>query len=177
MAIDLVDLVKGYLTPDVIQMAATHVGESSDATQKALGGIVPTLIGALSNTASTNDGAQQLVRLLDTGKYDGSVLNNVTSLFGSGAATQSALTGRGILDSLVGARTGGVSDLISRFAGVRPDSATSLLALAAPLVLHVLGKQRSSVGPGSGALASLLSGQLSPPGRTRDSTNRSRRFF
>ena len=28
MQIDLVDLVKGYLTPDVIQQVATHVGES-----------------------------------------------------------------------------------------------------------------------------------------------------
>ncbi len=42
MAIDLVDLVKGYLTPDGIQKAASHVGESNGATQKALAGIVPT---------------------------------------------------------------------------------------------------------------------------------------
>jgi hypothetical protein len=73
MQIDLVDLVKGYLTPDVIQQVATHVGESPVATQKALTGIVPTLVGALTNTASTNQGAQQLVRMLDDGRYDGSV--------------------------------------------------------------------------------------------------------
>jgi hypothetical protein len=84
MAIDLVELVKGYLTPDVIQRAATQVGESSRATQKALAGIVPTLVGALTQTASTTDGAQQLVRMLDAGKYDGSGLRSVTSLFGGG---------------------------------------------------------------------------------------------
>jgi hypothetical protein len=56
MAIDLIDLVKGYLTPDVIQKAADNVGESTSATQKSLAGIVPTLVGALANTASTNDG-------------------------------------------------------------------------------------------------------------------------
>ena len=162
MAIDLVDLVKGYLTPDVIQQAATHVGESSGATQKALVGIVPTLIGALTNTASTNAGAQQLVRMLDAGKYDGSVLNSVTSLFGGGMTTQSALSaGKGILDSLFGAKIGSVGDLIARFAGVRPDSASSLLALATPLVLHVLGKQRASIAPGAASLASLLGEQKS----------------
>lgn len=162
MAIDLVDLVKGYLTPDVIRNAAGYVGESSGSTQKALAGIVPTLVGALANTASTKDGAQELVRMLDAGKFDGSALGNVADLFGGGGATQSALSsGKSILDSLLGARMGDVGDLISRFAGVRAGSASSLLALATPLVLHVLGRQRASVGWGATSVASLLGEQKS----------------
>jgi len=160
MAIDLIDLVKGYLTPDVIQKAAGNVGESTSATQKSLAGIVPILVGALANTASTNDGAQQLTRMLDTGKYDGSMLGNVGSLFGGGTTTQTAMnTGQGILDRLLGGKIGGVSDLLARFAGVRSESAASLLALVAPIVLHVLGKQRAAVGTSPGALAGLLGEQ------------------
>jgi hypothetical protein len=34
MAVDLVDLVKRYITPDLIQKAAGYVGETSGATQK-----------------------------------------------------------------------------------------------------------------------------------------------
>ena len=56
MATDLVELVKGYLTPDVIQRASGQVGESSGATQKALAGIVPTLLAGLTNMGSTPDG-------------------------------------------------------------------------------------------------------------------------
>jgi OOP family OmpA-OmpF porin len=162
MAIDLVDMVKGYLTPDVIEKAATYVGESSGATQKALAGSVPALVGALANTASTNEGAQQLVSMLDGGKYDGGLLNNVTSLFGGGMATQSAVsTGKDILESLFGAKLGGVADLVARFAGIRTGSAASILALAAPLVMHVLGKQRAAAGPGAAPMASLLREQKS----------------
>src|SRR5262245_45815448 len=162
MAIDLVDVVKGYLTAEVIQQAATHVGESSGATQKALAGIVPAIIGALTNMASTHDGALQLVRLLDAGTYDGSALNSVTSFDGGAATTQDAASaGKGILDSLFGARIGSVADLIARFADVRTDSAASLLALAAPLVLHVLGRERASIGPDVSSLASLLGEQRS----------------
>jgi OOP family OmpA-OmpF porin len=162
MAIDLVDMVKGYLTPDVIEKAATYVGESSGATQKALAGSVPALVGALANTASTSEGAQQLVSMLDGGKYDGGLLNNVTSLFGGGMATQSAVsTGKGILEPLFGAKVGSVADLVARFAGIRTGSATSLLALVAPLVMHVLGKQRASAGPGTAPVASLLREQNS----------------
>jgi outer membrane protein OmpA-like peptidoglycan-associated protein len=162
MAVDLIDLVKGHLTPDVIQNAATYVGESSGTTQKALVGIVPTLIGALMNKASTSEGAQQLVGLLDAGKYDGSALTSVSRLFGGGVVTQSTLNaGKGLLDSLFGAKMGDVSSLLARFSGARPESATSLLALAAPLVMHVLGQQRSSIGTGTASLASLLGAQRS----------------
>ena len=162
MAMDLVELVKGYLTPDVIQRAAGQVGESSGATQKALAGIVPTLLAGLTNMGSTPDGAQQLARMLDAGKYDGSGLRNVTSMFGGGVATQGALgAGKGILESLFGAKVGGVIDSIARMAGVRADSAGSLLALLAPLVMHVLGQQRATIGPSAASLASLLGEQRS----------------
>jgi OmpA-OmpF porin, OOP family len=162
MGIDLVDLVKGYLTPDVVRRTAALVGESSGATEKAFGGIVPALIGALTNAASTNDGARQLLRMLEAGKYDGRALNNLTRLFAGGAATQDVLSaGKGIVDSLFGAKLAGVSDLIARFAGVRAGSASSLLTLAAPLVLHVLGRQRASIGVGASSLASLLGDQRS----------------
>ena len=105
MAIDLVDIAKGYLTPDVLEKASGYVGESSGATQKALGVIVPTIVSALMNMASTNGGAQQLARTLDSGKYNGSVLNSVTTLFAGGLATQNGLmTGQGVLESLFGSR-------------------------------------------------------------------------
>ena len=160
MAIDLVEQVKGYLTSDVVQRAANDLGESSGATQKALAGIVPTLIGGLANTASTSEGAQQVARMLDVGKFDGSGLGNVAALFGGGTATDSARSaGKGILDTLFGGKLGSVIDHIARVAGIRTDSASSLLALAAPLVMQVLGKQRGAFGLSAGSLASLLGEQ------------------
>ena len=76
MAINLLDLVKGYLTPDVVEKAASFVGESPSATQSALSGGVPAIIGALSEMASTRAGADQIGRMLDAGKFDGSALTN-----------------------------------------------------------------------------------------------------
>jgi len=122
---------KGYLTPDVVQKAATFVGESESATQKAMNGIVPTLIAALANQASTTGGAEKLSQLLDAGNYDGGALNNPASLFGGGETTQKAIAeGKNILSSLFGGKIEGLVDQITRFAGVRPGSASSLLALA-----------------------------------------------
>jgi hypothetical protein len=99
MAVNLVELVKGYLTPDILQKAGSFVGESESATQKAMNGIVPTLIAAFANQASTTSGAEKLSRMLDTGKYDGSALNNLGSLFSGGETTRKIVTeGKDILE-------------------------------------------------------------------------------
>jgi OmpA-OmpF porin, OOP family len=162
MAVNLVELAKGYLKPDIVQKAASFVGESESATQKAMNGIVPTLIAALANQASTTGGAEKLSQILDAGNYDGGALNNLASLFGGGETTQKAIAeGKNILSSLFGGKTEGLVDQIARWAGVRTGSASSLLALAVPLIMNLLGRQRASIGRSPAALASLLGEQKS----------------
>jgi len=162
MAVNLVELAKEYLIPDVLQKAASFVGESQPATQKAMSGIFPTLIAALANQASTTDGAEKLSRTLDAGNYDGVALNSLGGLFAGGDTTQKAITeGKNILSSLFGSKSEGLADQIGRFASVRLGSASSLLALAVPFILNLLGRQRATIGRGPAALASLLSEQKS----------------
>ena len=162
MATNLTDLVMGYITPDAVNKAASYVGESGPATQKALASIVPTILAALMNLGSTGGGVQQIAGMLDSGRYDGSALANLGNLFGGGAPTQDALAaGRGMMDSLFGSKLSGATDLIARSAGVRTASATSLMALAGPIILHVLARQRAAAGGGVAALTSLLGEQRS----------------
>ena len=162
MAVNLVELVKGYLTPDILQKAGSFVGESESATQKAMNGIIPTLIAALANQASTTSGAEKLSQILDAGRYDGSALNNLGSLFSGGETTQKAITqGKDILSLLLGNKTEGLVDQIARFTGIRTGSASSLMALAVPLIMNVLGRQRSTIGQSPSALAALLGEQKS----------------
>ena len=161
MPTNLVELVKSYLTPAAVDRAAAYVGESGPATQKAVDSIVPTLVGALSSLGSTGGiGVQQIAQMLDKGRYDGGALANLGSLFSGGAPTQDAISaGTGILESLFGDKLSGVTDLIARSAGIRATSAASLMAMIAPLVMHVLGKQRAAAGGGVAALSSLLAEQ------------------
>jgi OOP family OmpA-OmpF porin len=162
MAVNLVDQIRSYLTPDLMQKASAYVGESEGVVQKGFAAIVPTLVAALANQASSPGGAQQIAQILDAGKYDGSILSNLGSLFGGGVATQNAVgAGKSLLETLFGSKLGGVTDLIARYAGLRTGSASSLLALAMPLILHVLGKQRAVVGSSPSALGALLGAQRS----------------
>src|SRR6516225_7421974 len=161
MATNLGDLVRGYLTPDVLERAASFAGASPAGTEKALAAAVPAVIGALAEMASTRTGAEQIGRMLDTGKFDGSTLSNPAGFFAGSSATPSiADAGKGVVDSVFGGKASGVSDLIARSAGIGSGSASTLLGLAAGLVMNVLGRQRSSMGLDASGLLTLLTSQV-----------------
>jgi len=162
MATNLIELIKGYLTPDLVDKTAGYIGESSPDTAKALTAIVPTTVAALSKLASTTSGAQQLSQMLDSGKYDGNILGNLGSLLSGSVSAQNTIgAGKSLLESLFGNRLNSVLDLITRSSGIRSGSASSLMALVAPIIMHILGKQRAAAGGGVSALTNLLGEQRS----------------
>jgi outer membrane protein OmpA-like peptidoglycan-associated protein len=70
-------------------------------------------------------------------------------------------SGRDILNGLFGGGLNTGIESVARFLGLRNSSVTSLLRIAAPLILGVLGKERSAQGLSVGGLANLLTGQKS----------------
>lgn len=84
MATSLLDTLGTYLTPDIIGKASSMLGESSGDTQKAMSGILPTLLGGVTNMSSTEGGASKLMGMLQSGGFDGSILNNLGGLLSGG---------------------------------------------------------------------------------------------
>jgi OmpA-OmpF porin, OOP family len=170
MTNDILNTIKDLLTSETIMKAGSFVGESPATTQKAMDGIVPTLLAGLLNYSSTGSGANRLLSLVSEGNY-GNLLNNLSSNLSGGSAMQDLLnSGREILSTLFGGKLNSVVDLISNFSGIKSSSASSLLSMAAPLILGVLAKEKTSQGLNASSLASLLLNQknaitsLAPPG-------------
>lgn len=162
MATSLLETLGSYITPDIIGKASSFLGESSGDTQKAMSGILPTLLGGVTTMASTEGGASKLMGLLQGGGFDGSILNNLGGLLSGGTETQNLLgTGQQLLGSLLGNKTSAVASAVSNYSGIKSSSASSLLALGAPLVMSLLGKVQGSQGLNANGLASLLSSQKS----------------
>jgi OmpA-OmpF porin, OOP family len=160
MAMNLLENITSYLTPDLLNKASGFVGENATNTSKAMSVIIPTLLSKFAGLASTPSGANQLTDMLHVGGTDGSILNNLTGLFSGGTGTVSALSqGKEILGTLFGSSTGSLFSAISNFSGISSNSATSLMALAAPLILGVLGKLKSSQSLTPSGLANLLTSQ------------------
>jgi outer membrane protein OmpA-like peptidoglycan-associated protein len=152
------EAVKGYLTPEAVRSASSLVGESESSTRQTLNGAVPSILSGLTNMVSTRDGATGLASLIRDGSF-GSVVDNVGSLFSGGSATSSVLgVGPNLLGKIFGGNSSQVTDLVARSGGVSNSSASSLMSLAAPLVLGVLGKRAAAQGlDASGMANSLLS--------------------
>jgi OOP family OmpA-OmpF porin len=171
MALNLIDLAKDYLTPDVLSKMAGLVGESPANTQKAMTAIVPSLAGVACNQASTPGGASKLLGLLSSSGLDSSLLNNFSGALSGGGATEGLLkTGSNLLNGLLGDKVGSIASVIGNFAGIQGSSAVKLLSLAAPLLFGLLGKQVASGGLSAASLPSLLAShrdtilQFAPPG-------------
>ena len=161
MATNLVDSVTSYLTPDVMQKISSLVGENPSTTQRAMEGIVPALLSKMADMSSSSDGANQLSNMINQSP-NGRLLGNLSGELSGGSATQKIMnSGRDILSGLFGGGLNTGVESIARFLGLRNSSVTSLLSIAAPLILGVLGKERSSQGLSVGGLANLLTGQKS----------------
>jgi hypothetical protein len=171
MSASLIDLAKQYITPDVIDKLAAFTGETPAATSKAMAGAAPALLAGMLNTAQGSGGVSQLLALFQQGKFDGGMLGNLAGAFSGGSADSLLKVGTPLLSSLFGARSNALTDMLASFSGVKRSSSASLLALAAPFVMSLVGKQlASSGGVNANSLQNLLSSQrgavasAAPPG-------------
>jgi outer membrane protein OmpA-like peptidoglycan-associated protein len=157
MALNLIDLAKDYLTPDVVSKMAGLVGETPAATQKAMGAIVPSLAGIACHEAATPAGASKVLGLVNNSGVDSGVLDNFSGALAGGSSTDGLLnSGSNLLHGLLGDRVGEVSRVIANASGVQVSSATKLLGMAAPLFFGLLGKQVATGGLSLANLPSVL---------------------
>ncbi|MES2648401.1 MAG: OmpA family protein [Bacteroidota bacterium] len=157
MSFNLFESAKEMFSGSLMQSASSMLGESQHTTQKAMDGIIPTMIGSLIGKSESHEGANQLFSLIQDTRNEDVGPGNISSLLGDSSGLLSK--GTGLLSSLFGNKTDGVANAISQFSGVKQNSALTLLSLAAPAILGFLGKKIKSEGLGTGGLATLLSSQ------------------
>lgn len=143
---NLVDLIKSQITPDMIGKLAGQLGTSETQAKSAVGAAVPTLLSALAGSASQAGGAQKMLSALSGLGSMGDML--------SGA---SADKGSGLLSSLLGGGTvSGIVSLLSKFLGLGGDPTTKLLGYLAPMVLGGVMSSFKGKTPDAAGLLSLF---------------------
>ena len=155
MSFNLLDSVKGLFTSDLINKAASSLGESEGGMQKAISAAVPSVLTGLLNKAGGSGGADSILNLAKEAS-NSSILGNLSGLLGGGSGLSSILNMAG---GLFGDKIGGIASLISNFAGIKQSSASSLLSMAAPAALAALGKFAGSSNLNAGGLLSLFNSQ------------------
>lgn len=159
MSFNILDTVKGYLTPELISKASSFLGESDNSMLKALSGILPTVLsGMISKSASGGHGATEVFNTASTAHSSG-LLGSLGNVFDDGGGMLNK--GADILKGLFGDKINGIISTVSSFAGIKNSSASSLFSMAAPAAAGALGKHAAENNLDAGGLASLLGSQKS----------------
>ncbi len=162
MSVNLLDLLKGQISDKVIGQIAGLTNESASTTSSAMGAILPSILGGIVSKGATDSGAGSLLKMITDQKMDGSLFNNLSGMLGGGSASNGFMeAGKGILGAVLGSNQSTFLNLIMKATGLSKGSSSSMMSLAAPMVMNMIGKQVMKNGLNAGGLMKLLSGQKS----------------
>ena len=151
----LLDNLMSMVTPQLLGTLSSKLGESPDSVQKGLQGGIATVLGSIGNKASDTGFLQQILGLIESPANDPSVLSDLGGLASGNIPQPLKDLASQFLSSLLGSsdKQSTISSLIGQASGLKSSSASTLMAMAAPMVMAILGKQAAS---GSGLTASSL---------------------
>ncbi|APR77825.1 Putative outer membrane lipoprotein [Minicystis rosea] len=135
---NLIDLAKSYLTPELIQRAGALVGEGTAGTHRAMETAIPAVTAGVINDASSVSGAERLLRYLDEAGLRGP-MSSIADRLGAGSGEELIRMGKEMLGRIFGGRVGSIVDASASATGVKRSVMDSLLGLAAPLVMGLIG--------------------------------------
>lgn len=155
MAAALLNQISNEFGGETLTHISSAVGESPGKIKTALGDILPALLGGLASKAQTKEGAHELLDVIHQNHLDTEQYDHVGDAIKSPDAMSRLMdTGKPLLDTVLGGRSGAVTDMVATHAGINPTSSKSLMSLALPLVLGLLGRRVG--GEGESGLMNLL---------------------
>lgn len=155
MAINLIETVRSFITPEVMDRASSHLGEDRDGINKAVAAGIPALFAGFIHRAEHGDAQGLLTEAKEAATHN--LAETAGTLFVGGASDQP--TGSGWGTNLVGGNFSAVAHAVSSYAGIKQESATSLLSLLGPLSMGTLGQHAIDNQWDAEGLASFLKGQ------------------
>lgn len=160
MALNLLTYIQEQFTPTVVDQLGEGLGESPANVQKAIAGVIPTVLGGLTRRVQ-DYGAEEILNLLKDSNYGAvSTPLDVTQVTDTRFETQTAVaTGRNFLRQLFKDDTDRIASYLAAYSGVSQASALSLMGLVGSVLKGILGRQYQYNGLSAFNLSSLLGGQ------------------
>jgi OOP family OmpA-OmpF porin len=157
---NIIGLIKDKLTDSVIEKVSNFLGEHPENISLALDKAVPTVLGGIIQSTTTEESAGKVMDVLKDGGHTGEILDDLPNLLGNFDKTQLLITiGTNIFNHFLGNKSNSLVETISSLSNIRKTSASSLVGLATPLVLGALGKVIAREGMGVSGLMKLLNEQ------------------
>jgi OOP family OmpA-OmpF porin len=153
---NILEIAKGHLTNSNIEKLSGTLNEEPSGIKLALTAILPSVLGAIMQNASTTRGAGEVHDLVR--KYeDNDLVDRLPAMLGSQREAQDVFTtGKQLLPGLFGGKISQLSEKVSEDTGISQSSATSLFGFASSLLFSIIGSQVNSSGYGLSGVTTLL---------------------
>ncbi|MEJ5052066.1 OmpA family protein [Chryseobacterium culicis] len=148
MSLNVIDLIKGQLGPALVSQAASQFGESESGISKAIGGLLPAVVGGLANNADKPGVVDAITQASSSG-----ILGNLLG----GSSSNPIISN--LLSSIFGDKVSALVNSIASFSGVSNTSAGSLLNLVTGATVGTVGKYAADNNLGASGISSLLNDQ------------------
>jgi hypothetical protein len=155
---DLSSILNQLTQKDVAAKLGKTVGARPEQVQDLVKLGLPTLVEALNKNAKTETGAKSLAKALDAHKDDG--IDDLDG-FLKGVDLED---GAKILGHVLGNKTTSVEQKLGVKTGLDASQVGGLLVQLAPLLMGMLGKQKSAQNVDASGLGGLLGGLLGGSG-------------
>lgn len=158
MAVDLMEMVKGAVSKQILGQIGGLLGTDESKTSSAFETIAGSILGGLMKKASTPQGAEVIFESAQ--KQDDSVLDKLGDLLGGGKSTeQYESAGGNLLETIFGGDHSGVMNVLTKALGLDKNLVGKLLKMAAPIIMSVIGKYMKSKALDATGLSGLLGEQ------------------
>jgi OmpA-OmpF porin, OOP family len=161
----ILDSLMGMLGPQVVGPVASQLGESTETVQRGLQTGSAAMLAGLAAKVGQPGFLSQIFSLITNPANSSGALSSLTSnpaslLSGTTSSPLGSL-GSQFLSNIFGSNMSSVTDAIGRSTGLAGGKAGSLLSMAAPLVLGVLGQHVRQNGLSAGDLGNTLKAEAS----------------
>jgi hypothetical protein len=151
----VLDILTQQLDADAVGSISRQIGADPSATESAINGALPALLGGLSRNAATPDGLSGLMNALST-DHDGGLLDDLGGFLGGALGGQRSTDGGGILGHILAGQRGQVENGLARRSGLSSGQIGQLLMILAPIVMAALSRARDRGQLDHGGLGDLL---------------------
>ncbi len=154
---DLMDMIKGAISSQVMGQIGTALGTDSQGASKAVGIALPAILGGLVKQSSTPAGAANLFGMLD--KVDTGMLDNLGGALSGGKATSMIEMGTKMLPSIFGSNFSSIFNVLGKLTGLGAGKMGPLLGMLVPIVMGLLAKNKKATGMNVAGFTQLLMDQ------------------
>ncbi len=160
MNINLLEVLKDQFNSEVIVSLSEYVGEHSSDAFSGLNLVIPIVLGSIIKKASTNEGLDDLMQILEDNNLTEDLHTNLYNIIKNKDELSLNLEkGKQIVPKLFGSDLDSISEIVSEETGIREDTAKLFLYLVSLELINLIKTRNARMGWGKSGLAIWLMNQ------------------